>query len=420
MKILIVGNGAREHAIGWRLSVDEGQEHELLFAPGNPGTTSLGENLQVDVADIPGLVAIAKERAVDLTVVGPELPLSLGVVDAFQKEGLVVFGPCRAAAEIESSKRFAKEVMDSAGVATARHAYYEDPDEALKGLANFGPPFVIKADGLAAGKGVVVTSDRVAAAEAIQEHFQQTGRSQGLVLEEFLEGREASFIVMTDGDHIVPFPASHDYKRIFENDEGPNTGGMGTVSPTPHLSADREQEILESVIRPVLQELRSRDIPFVGFLYGGLMIAPDGTVRVVEFNARMGDPEAQVILRRWRGAFGSTLYALATGGECPEALPANSESAVCVVFASNGYPQSSRKGDVISGIEEAEALGGIVVFHAGTGMEGEELVTAGGRVLSVTALGESHDEARLKAYEAVERISFPGAQYRRDIAIQKS
>ncbi|MCB0330817.1 MAG: phosphoribosylamine--glycine ligase, partial [Bdellovibrionales bacterium] len=257
---------------------------------------------------------------------------------------------------------------------------------------------------------------RAEAQDVIESHFAKGSDGQGVLLEQFLAGREASFIVMTDGERILPFPASNDYKRIFDNDEGPNTGGMGTVSPTAHLSPQLESRIVDEVIRPVLQELKRRDIPFVGFLYAGLMISPSNEVQVIEFNARLGDPETQVILRRWQGNLARTLYGLASGGELPPQEHSEDKAAVCIVLASHGYPQSSRKGDVISGVAEAESLGNVVVFHAGTAEQEGKLVTAGGRVLGVTAIGETVQEARLKAYEAVERITFDGLQYRSDIA----
>ncbi len=415
MKILIVGGGGREHALGWGIVENSSEELELYFAPGNPGTATLGTNVAIDVSEIKDLAAYAAEEKIDFTVVGPELPLSLGIVDEFEARGLSVFGPNKRAAELEASKNFAKEVMISAGVPTAKYSFFDSEEKALKELPSFGPHFVVKADGLAAGKGVIVTKDQSEAEEAIQSIF-SSGTSNGVVLEEFLEGKEASYIVLTDGERVVPFATAHDYKRIGEGDTGLNTGGMGTVSPTSHLTPDLEEKLLDTVIYPTLKELKKRGITYKGFLYAGLMISPTGDVKVLEYNARMGDPEAQVLMRRWRGNLLKTLQALTSGSEIPEQLPPDEEAAVCVVMASDGYPSSSRKGDVILGVEKANALGGCVVFHAGTGEKDSQIITNGGRVLGVTSTGETVDEARLKAYQAINFISFDGAQYRKDIA----
>ncbi|MCI5066501.1 phosphoribosylamine--glycine ligase [bacterium] len=422
-RVLIIGNGGREHAIGWSMANVGKTPVELYFSPGNPGTAQLGKNLDIPVTEIGELVAKAKELEIDLTVVGPELPLSIGIVDAFQEASLAIFGPSQAAAELESSKRFAKEIMASAAVPTGRYEFFQDAAAAIAALSQFRAPYVIKSDGLAAGKGVVVTPERTEAEQAIRDSFAgNSGGGSGVLVEEFLSGREVSYIVMTDGTRVVPFPASNDYKRIFDGDRGANTGGMGTVSPTEHLQGVDEEEILEQVIHPVLSEMKKRGIPFVGFLYAGLMISEQGEMNVVEFNARMGDPEAQVLLRRYRGDLFQTLYSLTTGGSLQEQSKdeISPQAAVCVVLASHSYPQSSRKGDLIHGIEAAEALGNIVVFQAGTEHRSEGTVTAGGRVLGVTALGDTVEEARLKAYDGVEKISFDGQQYRTDIAASHS
>lgn len=417
MRVLIIGSGGREHALGWRIAQDSSGPHDLFFISGNPGTGLVGENLSIAEDAMADICSFVQNHNIECVVVGPEVPLRDGIVDEVQKFGCPVFGPTRAAAEIETSKRFAKEIMTAAGVPTARYHFCESEQEALAVLPKFGPVYVLKADGLAAGKGVVVTESQVEAEDAIREHFTRSHSGEGVLLEQFLEGREVSFIVMTDGERIVPFPTASDYKRIYDGDRGPNTGGMGTVSPSPNIAKGRESEIVARVIRPVLVELAERGRPFTGFLYAGLMIAPSGEINVVEFNARMGDPEAQVLVRRFSGDLMKTIYALATSSDVPPVAPESDDVAVCVVMASEGYPLSARKGVVIEGIAEAEGLGNVVVFQAGTAMEDESLITNGGRVLGVTALGDSINEARLKAYHAVERISFAGQQFRTDIGM---
>lgn len=417
MRVLIIGSGGREHALGWRIAQDSSGAHELFFISGNPGTGLVGENVSISEDATADICSFVQSHKIDCVVVGPEVPLRDGVVDELRKFKCPVFGPTRAAAEIETSKRFAKEIMSAAGVPTARYQFCESEAEALAALSKFGPVYVLKADGLAAGKGVVVTKSQVEAEDAIREHFTRCHSGEGVLLEEFLEGREVSFIVMTDGERIVPFPTASDYKRIYDGDRGPNTGGMGTVSPSPNIAVGRESEIVATIIKPVLAELAKRGRPFTGFLYAGLMVAPSGEINVVEFNARMGDPEAQVLVRRFSGDLMQTIYGLATNSDVPPVGPEGDDVAVCVVMASEGYPLTARKGVAIEGIAEAEGLGNVVVFQAGTAMGAETLVTNGGRVLGVTALGDSINEARLKAYHAVERISFAGQQFRTDIGI---
>ena len=416
MKVLIIGSGGREHALGWGITQTCKEDVELNFAPGNPGTSQIGKNIPVDATDIEELAAFVKKEGVGLTLVGPEVPLSKGIVDYFQKEDLRIFGPTQGAAEIESSKNFAKEIMVAAGVPTGGYNFYRKGEAALKAIDESPAPYVIKEDGLAAGKGVTVTEDKEVAKDAIISAFKDGG--EGVVIEEFLSGKEASLIVMTDGERIVPLPTAHDYKRIGDGDTGLNTGGMGTVSPTPHLTKEQYELAIETVIKPTLVELTKRGMPFKGFLYAGLMVQPDGDIKVIEFNARMGDPEAQVLMRRWQGDLLTTLIALCDGTELPELQEPIKDSAVCLILASDGYPESSRKGDLISGIEKADALGGCAVFHAGTGFTDDgAIVTNGGRVLAVTATGETQPEARHKAYQALEHIEFSGAQYRSDIAL---
>ncbi|RMG42918.1 MAG: phosphoribosylamine--glycine ligase [Candidatus Dadabacteria bacterium] len=419
MKVLVIGSGAREHALIWRLSKDP-DVRKVFCAPGNPGTAAFGKNVNLSVDDLGGLVNFATEEGIDLTVVGPEYPLTLGVADQFRQAGLRVFGPTREAARIEGSKSFAKEVMQAAGVPTARYSCVATREQASLEIKNTGFPVVLKADGLAAGKGVFICNSEMEAEEALDTLINKL-QVERIVIEEFLQGVEASYIVLASGEKVLPLPASHDYKRIFDNDQGPNTGGMGTVSPTPHLTGEQEQLVLNKVIKPVLAELKRRNIHYCGFLYAGLMVQPDGQIKVLEFNARMGDPECQVIMRRLKGNFFQALYILSDTFESPPVpeLASDSRAAVCVVLASRGYPQSSSKGDIITGVEQALALDEVEIFHAGTAVDQlGRLITAGGRVLSVTALADSISEARAKAYRAADFIQFEGRQLRRDIGLQ--
>ncbi|MCB0332523.1 MAG: phosphoribosylamine--glycine ligase [Bdellovibrionales bacterium] len=416
MKVLVVGSGGREHAIAWKLS-HSSQVSEIYNAPGNPGMAKVGENLSLAVDDLEGIKSFCLQQGIDLVVVGPEYPLSLGLVDVLCAAGITTFGPTKAAAQMESSKAFAKEIMLAAGVPTASYERFTSQQGAIDYVQAQGAPIVVKADGLAAGKGVFVCQTVKEANEGIEAVFSEF-ESAEVVIEEMLQGVEVSYIVATDGTRIVPLAASHDYKRIFDGDQGPNTGGMGTVSPTPRLSVEQETEVLSRVIEPVLEELRKRGTPFCGFLYAGLMISPEGEINVIEFNARLGDPETQVIMRRLESDLLDILYPLASSAKELPAVSWIPESAVCVTLASKGYPQSSHKGDVITGIESAEANASCVVFHAGTSLSPSgELVTGGGRVLSVTSISDTLENARLQAYQACELISFDGCQYRKDIGL---
>jgi phosphoribosylamine--glycine ligase len=416
MNVLIIGSGGREHALAWKISQSKLLK-KLFCSPGNPGTTMVAENVTLKMDDISGLINFAKKEKIDLTIVGPEYPLSLGIVDSFEKEGLRIFGPGRKAAAIEASKSFAKDIMNTAGVKTARCEVVEDLDAALAYLDKNGAPLVLKADGLAAGKGVFVCQSAEEARSALDTLFNKM-KVNKLVIEEFLSGKEASYIVATDGHRIIPFAASNDYKRIFDNDQGPNTGGMGTVSPTPNLPEELEQSVVEKIIKPVLNEMSKRGIPFKGFLYAGLMIGADKEVNVIEFNARLGDPETQVILMRLETDLLPLLYSLSgnDSAELPE-IRWKKDTAVCVVQAAAGYPGDVRNGDIISGIESAEELGNVLVFHAGTSRDkNNNLITAGGRVLNITALGANKEKARDKAYKAAALVTFEGKQQRSDIA----
>ena len=398
MKVLVVGSGGREHALAWAFARGGGVT-ELHAAPGNPGIAALASCHPVRADDPASLLPLAFELGVDLVVVGPEAPLVAGLADGLRRRGIAVFGPGAAAARIEGSKAFAKDVMEAAGVPTAQT------------LAVARPPCVVKADGLAAGKGVWVCRTQaeldagLRAAEALGQPFH---------VEELLEGEEVSVFALADGRHAVPLPAAQDYKRIGDGDEGANTGGMGAYSPVPRLTENEIAELVETVHVPVIAELARRATPFVGVLYGGFMLTEDGP-RVLEFNCRFGDPETQSVLPRLEGDLLGALAAAAHGDLAGVELTASDQAAVTVVLASRDYPERGDAGTPIDGVQEAEATGALV-FHAGTALHGTRLVTNGGRVLDVTGLGASLGEARDRAYEAAGRIAFDGMRFRRDIA----
>ncbi|MFE2348437.1 phosphoribosylamine--glycine ligase [Kitasatospora cineracea] len=408
MKVLVIGTGAREHALCRSLSQDPAVS-ELHCAPGNAGIARVAALHPVDQLDGAAVTALARELGADLVVVGPEAPLVAGVAEPLRAAGIPVFGPGKEAAQLEGSKAFAKDVMAAAGVPTARSYVCTTPEEAAAALDAFGAPYVVKDDGLAAGKGVVVTEDRAAALE-------HAAACERVVIEEYLDGPEVSLFAITDGTTVLPLVPAQDFKRALDGDRGPNTGGMGAYSPLPWAPEGLVAEVLESVLQPTVDELRHRGTPFSGLLYAGLALTSRGT-RVIEFNARFGDPETQVVLARLRTPLAGVLLAAADGtlGEL-EPLRWSEEAAVTVVMASEGYPASPRTGDPIEGLDAAET-DGASVLHAGTrsGPAGEVL-TAGGRVLSVTAVGADLAEARAKAYAGVAEISFKGAQHRTDIA----
>ncbi len=389
MKVLLVGSGGREHALAWKLAQSGGLT-ELHCAPGNPGIARHGPCHPVRAEDAEGLLGLARELDIDLAVVGPEAPLVEGVADALRKNGVAIFGPSRAAAAIEGSKTFAKNVMRAAEVPTAQD------------LPIAQPPCVIKADGLAAGKGVFVCRTQAELDAALPA---AAALGQPLVIEELLEGVEVSVFAVCDGVHAVPLPSAQDFKRAYDGDEGPNTGGMGSYSPAPDVDVN---ELVDSIHRPVLAELARRDSPFVGVLFAGLMLTENGP-RVLEFNCRFGDPETQSILPL------DALAAAATGDARGIELPVSDDAAVTLVIAAGGYPDSGDRGSPIDGIEDAEAAG-VLVFHAGTALHGDRVVTNGGRILDVTGVGPTIGAARDRAYAAAAHISFPGARYRTDIA----
>ncbi|MFJ2216717.1 phosphoribosylamine--glycine ligase [Streptomyces sp. NPDC101062] len=416
MKVLVIGGGAREHALCRSLSLDP-EVTALHCAPGNAGTAEVAVSHPVDALDGAAVARLATELEADLVVVGPEAPLVAGVADAVRNAGIPCFGPSQEAAELEGSKAFAKDVMAAANVPTARSYVCTTPEQVDEALDAFGPPYVVKDDGLAAGKGVVVTDDLAAA----REHGIACGR---VVIEEFLDGPEVSLFAITDGETVLPLQPAQDFKRALDGDEGPNTGGMGAYSPLPWADPKLVDEVLETVLQPTVDELRRRGTPFAGLLYAGLAITRRG-VRVIEFNARFGDPETQVVLARLRTPLAGVLLAAAEGNlaELPP-LTWRDDAAVTVVVASHNYPDTPRTGDPIEGLDEVAAQDGpdAYVLHAGTRLEsgrgvgGDTVVSAGGRVLSVTATGKDLTQARERAYTALGRIRLAGSQHRTDIA----
>jgi phosphoribosylamine--glycine ligase len=417
MKILVVGGGGREHALTWKLAGD-GAKPEIFCAPGNAGTASLATNVDIKAENVSGLVEWARANRPDLTVVGPEAPLCEGLIDALSREGLRGFGPTGNAARLEGSKIFAKEVMQAACVPTAEGRTFTDPEKAIAYVREKGCPIVVKADGLAAGKGVTVCSQISEAEEAIRASLvDKTFGSAGstVLVEEALEGEEASILALVDGEHVVMLASSQDHKRVFDDDKGPNTGGMGAYSPAPIVTDDLWPVIRSGVFEPTLAELKKRGIKYQGILYAGLMISPDGRSRVLEFNCRFGDPETQAVLARLDSDLVAILEACVDGSLSDDIVRWRAEPAVCVVMASGGYPGTYEKGKGISGLGAAGSLADTVVFHAGTKLSAGSVVTSGGRVLGVTALGANLPAAIKHAYEAVSKIGFDGAHYRTDI-----
>ena len=416
MRVLLVGGGGREHALAWKLAQSP-RLGRLVAAPGNPGVARHAECVAVRDDEIDDLVALAKRESADLVVVGPELPLSLGLADRLRAAGLAVFGPSQAAARLESSKVFSKDLMARYGIPTARFKIFQDAAAARRFCREWGAPLVVKADGLAAGKGAIVCltlddADRAIRLCLEEGAFGSAGRT--VVVEEFMEGEEASFFVVTDGTSALPFQAAQDHKTIFDGDRGPNTGGMGAYSPAPVMDATTDRRVMDEIVTPTIAAMAKEGTPYAGVLYVGLMITKDGP-RVVEFNCRFGDPECQAILPRLDEDILPVFDAVARGRGLPASLRWRSESSVCVVLASRGYPAAPKVGDPISGLDDAGALPGVNVFHAGTARRDGGLVTAGGRVLGVQALGPDIRSAVARAYEAVDRIRFDGMQWRSDI-----
>jgi phosphoribosylamine--glycine ligase len=409
VKILVIGAGGREHAICHALSLDESVT-ALFCAPGNPGIAAVAQLRAIDPLRPAAVAALAAELSVDLVIVGPEAPLVAGVSDEVRAAGIPVFGPSRAAARLEGSKAFAKGVMAAAEVPTAEAFVCSNAEEAARALNAFGPPYVVKDDALAAGKGVVVTVDW----DEALAHAKGCGR---VVIEEYLEGPEVSVFAVTDGTTVLPLRPAQDFKRVGDEDAGPNTGGMGAYSPLPWAPDDLVEEVTARVLQPTVDELRHRGTPFIGLLYAGLCLTKRG-IRVIEFNARFGDPETQVVLPLLRTPLAQLLFRAATGTLAEaEPLTWHDESAVTVVLASAGYPGSPRRGDVISGIERAEALGAVTVYHAGTDLNDHgDLTSSGGRVLAVTGRAAGLGAARELAYAALAEIDLPGAHHRTDIA----
>jgi phosphoribosylamine--glycine ligase len=419
MKLMVVGGGAREHALTARLAADPLVD-EILCVPGNPGIAAIARTVAADSASPDELLALAVREHVDLTVVGPEVPLSRGLADRFAAASLLLVGPSAAAARLETSKAFAKNFMARHGIPTARFRTCETASDAKRCIAfgEFGLPVVLKADGLAAGKGVVVASTRTEAEAAIeaamsQRRFGEAGAR--LVVEECLSGPEVSFFVISDGGRALPIGSAQDHKRIFDGDRGPNTGGMGAFAPSPLVDEALQGYVMSAIVEPVIHGMSAEGSPFRGFLYIGLMLTPQGP-KVIEFNVRLGDPEAQVILPLIDEPLVPLLADAAGGALRGTTCRQSSDKLVGVVLASRGYPESSESGRVITGIDEAEAQTGVVVYHAGTARVGGQLTTAGGRVLTVVGRGSSFAEAVARAYAGVSHIAFDGMQYRRDIA----
>lgn len=421
MKLLVIGGGGREHALVWKLRQSPGIDR-IFCAPGNAGTAQMAENVTIPANDLPALVGFAKENAVDLTVVGPDDPLAAGIVDLFQTESLRVFGPTKSAARLESSKIFAKELMREKGIPTAQASTFSDSDAANRYCEQLSFPVVIKADGLALGKGVIIAPDIDAAKSAIDEmmnqaRFGEAGRR--VVIEEFLRGSECSLHALVDGRSYRLLETARDHKRVFDGDKGPNTGGMGAFSPANNWTHELAGEFDTKIMKPLLRGLKEKGVEFRGLLFPGLMITDDGA-RVLEFNCRFGDPETQAILPRMKSRLLPLLEATIDGKIDNHTIEWDERASITVVLASGGYPDKYETGKPISGLGEAAEIDDVQIFHAGTKRVNGEIVTAGGRVLAVTALGSTIEAAHARVYEAVSRIHFEGCHYRRDIALSVS
>jgi phosphoribosylamine--glycine ligase len=417
MKALVVGGGGREHAIVWKLSQSRFID-KIYCTPGNAGISELAECVNVDSSDFGAILDFVRYNWIDFTIVGPEDPLSRGIVDVFERDGRKIVGPCKAAAQLESSKIFAKEFMKKYRIPTAEYKAFTSHVHAEDHVKMKGAPVVIKADGLAAGKGVFVAATVDEAIEAIRlimkdNAFGDAGSK--IIVEDCLEGEEASFMVFTDGVTIVPMVSSQDHKRVFDGDKGPNTGGMGAYSPAPVITMELETVVMEKIMRPVINGMKAEGIKYKGILYAGLMIK-DGIPNVLEFNCRLGDPETQPVLSRLDTDLVDIAIAIADEKLSELDIQWKDDASVCVVLASGGYPGAYEKGKIISGLDSVKAMRDVTVFHAGTSFDGDSIVTNGGRVLGVTAIGSDIAAAKKKAYEAIEGINFEGMHYRKDIA----
>jgi len=420
MKVLMVGGGGREHALTWKIAQSPLVD-EIWCAPGNAGMARVATCVDIGATDIDALTAFAQEKSIDLTVVGPEAPLVAGIADVFGERGLPVFGPTKAAARMEGSKAFAKQLMTESGVPTGKAEVFTDYDQAMACIESGGPPHVVKADGLAAGKGVIIAQDDKTAYKALKACFidRKFGPSgERVLVEEFLEGQEVSILAFVDGEEVLPMAPAQDYKRIGDGDTGPNTGGMGSYSPVPVMPQDEYNRAVEDILRPTAAALAARGIHYRGILYAGLIMTGEGP-KVLEYNVRFGDPEVQAVLPRLESDLMEPMLAVQEGRLGEVALKWRRDPCVTVVVASGGYPTDYKKGFPISGLEEAESMDGVTVFHAGTkiGDDGE-ILTNGGRVLNVSALGPDFASAREKAYQAVERIAFSDIYFRKDIALR--
>ncbi|MGD0918656.1 MAG: phosphoribosylamine--glycine ligase [Thermodesulfobacteriota bacterium] len=416
MKVLVVGGGGREHALVWKIAQSP-KVSKIFCAPGNAGISEQATTISIKANDLNGLLEFALREKIDLTVVGPEDPLTKGIVDLFESKSLIIFGSSRKAAEIEGSKAFAKEMMKKYHIPTASYEIFEDQKEAVRYLRKQGAPVVVKADGLAAGKGVIICKTVEEAIQSVEKImvekiFGEAGSR--VVIEEYLVGEEASYIAFTDGKTILPLASSQDHKSVFDGDEGPNTGGMGAYSPAPVITDQVHERIIEKILRPIIQGMGEEGRPYKGVLYTGLMIY-DGHPKALEFNARFGDPETQPVLMRMKGDIVPILEACIKGNLSQYRIEWNPQAAVCVVMASKGYPGDYEKGRTIEGLEEVSTMKDVFVFHAGTTVKDSRTVTNGGRVLGITGLGEDIPRAIEKTYKAVKKIHWDGVHYRTDI-----
>ncbi len=414
MKVLVIGNGGREHTIIWKLRQDKNIE-KIYCAPGNPGISKIAENVNIKVEEIEKLAEFAQNEKIDLTLVGPEGPLVLGIVDTFEARGLKIFGPNKNCAQLEGSKAFSKDFMIRNNIPTAKYREYIDLKDAKENIGNFGYPVVIKADGLAAGKGVVIAANEKEALKALEEmmedkKFGEAGEK--IVIEEFLEGIETSILAFVDGETIVPMVSAKDHKAVWDEDKGPNTGGMGTYSPSKIYDEKLEKEVRENILNPIIEGFKKDNLKYKGILFIGLMITKDGA-KVLEFNVRFGDPETQVVLTRLENNLVEIIEAILESKLSDISIHWSENKTACVVLTSKGYPESYEKGKVITGLEKVDT--DILLFHSGTRFEGRDIVTNGGRVIGVTAFGKTLKEATEKAYKNIEKIHFEGMHYRKDI-----